>query len=74
MVSGSNGHPCALICRPLCSIVPSGFEVVPPAFVLFAQMVPIFPTYSCAVRCEPWWVEALPCGYGSEVEVTGSLI
>jgi hypothetical protein len=74
MVNGSDGRPCTLICRPLQGIVPGGFEVAPLAFLLFAQLVPIFPTYSCAVCCELKWVEVLPCGYSSEVKVTGSLI
>ncbi len=46
MVSGSDMRPCTLICCPLRGIVPGGFELAPPAFVLFAQLVLIFPTYS----------------------------
>ncbi len=46
MVSGSDGHPCTLIFCPLRGIVPGGFELAPLAFVLFAQLVLIFPTYS----------------------------
>ncbi len=55
-------------------IVPGGFEVALPAFVLFAQLVPILTTYSCAACREQWWVEALQCGYSSEVKVTSSLV